>query len=171
MAFCGMTSMKQVHRRAKTPFTPLTAELFFGRGRTLFPSPFHMHSFSRASEIQIDQLTDAVMQSLPEDATLNTPQLVEQLRSRFQTILKSGKSVWTPPELAAEWGVSPDKVLGWIRSGELPAINIAQSESGRPRFQIDQEGIDTFKRRRATAAVPRGRHRRRPSTEGIIEFF
>jgi hypothetical protein len=31
----------------------------------------------------------------------------------------------TPPQLARENGVSPDKVHAWIRSGKLQAINVA----------------------------------------------
>ena len=32
-----------------------------------------------------------------------------------------GRERWTPPELAKYLGVSPDKVRGWIGSGELPS--------------------------------------------------
>jgi excisionase family DNA binding protein len=37
------------------------------------------------------------------------------------------KKKLTPPEIARLWGVSADKVLTWIRSGELKAMNAATS--------------------------------------------
>ena len=38
----------------------------------------------------------------------------------------------TPPQLAAEWGIDTHKIIGWIRSGELRAINVATTRTGRP---------------------------------------
>jgi excisionase family DNA binding protein len=39
----------------------------------------------------------------------------------------------TPPEIARRLGVGPEKVLAWIRSGELAAVNLATTRHGRPR--------------------------------------
>lgn len=98
---------------------------------------------------------------------------IEGMRSHGRRSVRetlSEKSVFTPPELAREWGVSPDKILGWIRSGELRAVNMAQSQSGRPRYRIDAEAIQDFKAKRANhSPPPQTRRRRRPS--GVIEFF
>lgn len=49
----------------------------------------------------------------------------------------------TPPQLAKEWHISPDKVLGWIRSGELKARNVSQGN--RPRYLIDRETLESFR--------------------------
>src|SRR5437660_5835359 len=39
----------------------------------------------------------------------------------------------TPPEVAKMWGITPEKVIAFIRSGELRAINVATRLGGRPR--------------------------------------
>ncbi|HLJ92941.1 MAG TPA: helix-turn-helix domain-containing protein [Gemmataceae bacterium] len=75
----------------------------------------------------------------------------------------------TPPELARRWGLSPDKILAWIHSGELPAINAARSAAGRPRWLIDVADIVVFERRRAAPAIPRSGGPRR-NTE-VISYF
>jgi hypothetical protein len=67
---------------------------------------------------------------------------------------------FTPPQLARIYGVSPDKVLVWIRSGELRAINVASKPDGRPRYLIDESDISEFEKRRAavrTERTPRSR--------------
>ncbi|MCA8995034.1 MAG: helix-turn-helix domain-containing protein [Planctomycetaceae bacterium] len=120
---------------------------------------------------QVDHLLDQVVDLLPDSPDLNLDDLTEGLRSRFQAILAERRSVWTPPELAQEWGVSPDKILDWIRSGELPAMNLAATQNGRPRYRIDQDGIDTFKRRRANhSPTPKQTRKRKPPAD-VIEFF
>lgn len=78
----------------------------------------------------------------------------------------------TPPEYASARGVKPDKVLGWIRSGSLRAVNFAAKTSGRPRWRISPEAIAEFELVRTNpgrAAVPQ-RQKRKP-VKGLIEFF
>ncbi len=81
------------------------------------------------------------------------------------------RTSWTPPELAREWGVSPDKILNWIRSGELPATNMATHRSGRPRYRIDADGISAFRSKRAVVSPPPRQTRRRQTSPDVIEFF
>jgi hypothetical protein len=76
----------------------------------------------------------------------------------------------TPPELARRWGISSDKILRWIVSGELRATNAALSGHGRPRWLIDLADLAEFEARRAAqpkAAAPR----RRKESENVIAFF
>jgi hypothetical protein len=80
------------------------------------------------------------------------------------------RSKLTPPELARRWGISSDKILRWIASGELIATNAAATANGRPRWLIDLADLAAFELRRAAqpkAAAPR----RRKTTEGVIQFF
>ena len=42
----------------------------------------------------------------------------------------------TPPQVARRLGVNPDKVLSWIRSGELSAVNVTTKPGGRPKYRI-----------------------------------
>lgn len=57
----------------------------------------------------------------------------------------------TPPELARRWKVSADKVLHWIRSGQLRAINAATDPGGKPRYLIDIADIAAFEEKRKAA--------------------
>jgi excisionase family DNA binding protein len=80
------------------------------------------------------------------------------------------RSKLTPPEVARLWGVSPDKVLAWIRAGELRAVNAATTQHGRPRYLIDRADLAAFEQRRAATPAPAaGRRRRTPAQ--VIEFF
>lgn len=60
----------------------------------------------------------------------------------------------TPPRLARRYGVSVDKVVRWILAGELEALNLATSPSGRPRYKITEEAIQAFERRRTVLCPP-----------------
>lgn len=78
----------------------------------------------------------------------------------------------SPPELARQWGLSADKVLAWIKTGELRAIDAATRRGGRPRYLIDIADIAAFEVARAAApstTAPRRTRRRRET--GITEFF
>ena len=77
----------------------------------------------------------------------------------------------TPPQVAKRLRVSPDKVLAWIRSSELRAVNVATRDSTRPRYRVTINDLKAFEERRSTSAgisVPR--RNRRPPTD-VIEFF
>jgi len=56
---------------------------------------------------------------------------------------------YTPPELAKLWRVSPDKILAFIRRGELRAFNVASRRRGRPRFRILADEVERFTEARA----------------------
>ncbi len=72
----------------------------------------------------------------------------------------------TPPVLARRLGVDVHKILSWITSGELTAINCATRPAGRPRWRITEEAVAEFARRRSSAPAPRQpRRRRQPMTE------
>jgi hypothetical protein len=81
------------------------------------------------------------------------------------------KTKLTPPELARLWGISPDKVLTWIRRKELRAINVATGQNGRPRYLIDIEDVRAFESRRAVAAPVESRPRAKRTSPDVIEFF
>jgi hypothetical protein len=64
------------------------------------------------------------------------------------------------------------KVYGWIRSGELEAINLAARRGGRPRWKIAASALSNFDQRRSNrvnSVSPRRRRRR--SDHHVIEFF
>jgi hypothetical protein len=51
--------------------------------------------------------------------------------------------------------VNADRVRAWIRSGELPALNLASKRCGRPRFVILPHQLASFEQRRAAAPPPK----------------
>jgi len=85
----------------------------------------------------------------------------------------SRKKGFTPPELAKQWGVSPDKVRAWILSGELEAIDISKTQGGRPRYLIPRAAIEAFEACRSIQTPPEPSPRRtsQAGDEDVIEFF
>jgi hypothetical protein len=85
-------------------------------------------------------------------------------------IAASKRTKLSPPQLAAQWGVDVHKIIGWIRSGELRAINVATTRTGRPRYLIDQVDIALFEAARVVQP-PTPRIRRRRIDPDVIQFF
>ena len=76
----------------------------------------------------------------------------------------------TPPEVACVYGVKPATVIGWIRAGELRAIDIARRGAKRPRYRIDPADLAVFENGRAVEA-PTKPKRRSTKRQDVIEFF
>jgi hypothetical protein len=80
----------------------------------------------------------------------------------------------TPPDLARRWGVSTTKIVNFIKSGELRAINIAAHRKNRPRYLIDVADIAAFEKSRSVVpdTGPRTANILRPRRTGNVrEFF
>lgn len=58
----------------------------------------------------------------------------------------------TPNQIAKSRGINVTKVLDWINSGELRAVNYATKRGGLPRWKIAPEALDEFEKLRASAA-------------------
>jgi hypothetical protein len=58
------------------------------------------------------------------------------------------REILKPAELAAEWGVDHETVLGLIAQGQLKASNISKGRV-RPRFLIKRKDVEEFLERRA----------------------
>lgn len=61
----------------------------------------------------------------------------------------------TPNQIAKSRGIDVNKVLGWIRSGELRAVNYATKRGGLPRWKITPEALDDFERLRSSTPPPK----------------
>jgi excisionase family DNA binding protein len=79
--------------------------------------------------------------------------------------------VLTPPEVADQLRVSPDKVLTWIRSGELRAVNVVKRVGGRPRYRVSVDDLAAFMERRAVVPEVKVARRRKRRDPHVIEFF
>ncbi len=76
----------------------------------------------------------------------------------------------TPPEVAEMLRVDQMKVHGWIKMGELQAINVASKGSKRPRWRIRQAALDAFLGGRTFVPTPPVR-RRQQKRRQVTEFF
>jgi hypothetical protein len=81
------------------------------------------------------------------------------------------RTKYTPPELAALWGVAPEKIIAFITSGELRAIDASTRRGGRPRYLIDVKDVADFERRRSVQVPARPARRRRQSPEESGDYF
>jgi excisionase family DNA binding protein len=74
-------------------------------------------------------------------------------------------------DLCERYGVSEHTVLGWIRSGELRAVNVGRRPgSKKPRWRVTAEALAAFETARTpTPPPPRARRRKRPAD--VIEFY
>ncbi|MBI3861140.1 MAG: hypothetical protein HY290_04510 [Planctomycetia bacterium] len=71
------------------------------------------------------------------------------------------KAKINPPEIAKRWGISPSKVFAWIRTGQLRAINVATTTTGRSRYAIDLTDLAEFELRRQAVPPPKPNRTRR----------
>ena len=79
---------------------------------------------------------------------------------------------YTPPQVARLLGVKADKVLTWIRRGELAAINVADDRLTRPRYRVEPAALDAFKLRRTVTLPQKAQRSRRPKLPpGMIPFY
>jgi transposase len=72
----------------------------------------------------------------------------------------------TVREVAGRYRVGVGRVLGWIRRGELRAINRRDARCGRPSWVIPPEALAAFERGRQ-AATPTPKPVRRKKTCAI----
>lgn len=70
------------------------------------------------------------------------------------------RQTFTPPQLAERWGVGHEKILGWIHSGELQALNLATRPTGQPRWAIPLASVERFEASRSTSPPPKPAKRR-----------
>jgi transposase len=84
--------------------------------------------------------------------------------------LNGSRTKLTPPQIARRFGISPDKVVGWIRCGELRGVNIAAKSNGRPRYVVDEADLAMFEQRRTAQPIAPA-PRRRKAIKDVIEFF
>ena len=59
-------------------------------------------------------------------------------------LLPATRQKFTPPEIARAWGIDPIKVLQWIHSGQLRAMDGATPGSMRPRYLVDRDDLAAF---------------------------
>lgn len=73
---------------------------------------------------------------------------------------------FSPVELSKSLRVGRDKIMRWIRSGELPAANVGTPE--RPSYRVAASTLAEFMERRAAKPTPK-RQATRPVTKPTRE--
>lgn len=78
----------------------------------------------------------------------------------------------TPPQIARERQIRVGKVLGWIRSGELAAVNCAARPHGRPRWRVSAEALAKFDSARSNRReLPQEVRRSQRRHEEVTQYF
>lgn len=75
----------------------------------------------------------------------------------------------TPPTLARLAGVANEKIIAFIASGELRAINL--SEGTRPRWRVSDEDWQSFLARKSNQPPIKPTKRRSVKKSEITEFY
>jgi transposase len=78
----------------------------------------------------------------------------------------------SPKEISQRYGVDVHTVLGWIKSGELDAVNVGRSPGKKkPRWKSLPEHLASFELRRLSSPPPQRTRRRKQATPNVIEFY
>ena len=112
---------------------------------------------------------------------VTTPPAGERANPADSRILQPDRTseYFVPRALAKRWSVCVDKVLNFIRSGELRAFNVAAKKSKRPRYRIPLESVRQFEEQTRAAAAseapaapaPSRRRKRVPATPTRRTYF
>lgn len=80
---------------------------------------------------------------------------------------------FTPPQVARARKLRVSKVLYWISTGEILAVNHARDRLGRPRWRISAAALEAFDRSRCnrSAIAPRAPRRKPHREELVLEYF
>jgi excisionase family DNA binding protein len=75
-------------------------------------------------------------------------------------------------EICERYGVGEHTVLGWIRSGELRAVNVGRRPgSKKPRWRITAESLALFEITRTSSEPPQTRKGRAKATHDVVQFY
>lgn len=77
----------------------------------------------------------------------------------------------TPPAVAKLLGISAEKVLTWIRNGDLRAVNVATTLGGRARWRIRRTDLEEFLAARENPPRVVRPPRRQPYRGDFVEYI
>ena len=77
----------------------------------------------------------------------------------------------TCDELANEWRVSVDKIVSFIRSGELQAFDLSTEKKQKKRYRISRDCAERFLASRAITPPPPKPRRRNGKRTASKEWF
>ena len=104
------------------------------------------------------------------------PPLRRDVTAREQPSLNA--SARAPPmtysvkELQERYGVGEHTILGWIKTGELRATNVARKTGTRPKWRISPESLAEFELHRESGAPPVTKAKRKQKANPeVIAFY
>jgi hypothetical protein len=77
----------------------------------------------------------------------------------------------TPPEVGRRWRIKAERVISFIKSGQLRAMDVASPTSTRPRYRIDMAAVLEFESTRSGARTPKPLRRKKARQTDVVEFF
>jgi excisionase family DNA binding protein len=95
------------------------------------------------------------------------PSLARRILAECLAAIGKESGSLTPPQAAKQLGVSPETVIGWIRSGELKAANVGKGKK-RPRYRIEPEALAEFQRKKMPEVTPTQPVKRRRKSLGNL---
>jgi hypothetical protein len=82
------------------------------------------------------------------------------------------KKCFRPHHLAERYGVNLSKILDFIKTGQLVAIDISFKRGERGRYVITPEAVQAFERSRMSVQVPEPKQpRRRPREPADADYY
>lgn len=91
------------------------------------------------------------------------------MSNRHKVSTPQNADSYTVAEVMARCRVGQAKVHGWIRSGELKAVNVASRLGARPQWVIPAEALEEFLNRRSSAPAPKPARRKRKAAG--VDFY
>jgi excisionase family DNA binding protein len=67
----------------------------------------------------------------------------------------------TTTQAAAMLSIAVDKVLDWVHTGQLAAVDVSTHRGGRPRWRISLVDLESFLATRRTSPIPEPARRKR----------
>lgn len=115
---------------SRTFVRPIRAQAWRG-----FQHPVRRTAFSFFNEFKMD--------------SVNQPFHAQQSEQPAANATDAAVTYLSPKQVAVMWRTSHDKVLDFIKTGELEAFNVATRSTGRPRFRITLAAVKAFEERRS----------------------
>lgn len=73
-------------------------------------------------------------------------------------------------DLCERFAIGEHTILGWIKRGELKAINVSRKQGGRPKWRITEEALAAFEQLRTPTPTPSQTRRKRQS-DTVTKFY
>ena len=74
-------------------------------------------------------------------------------------------------EVSRQLRVAESKVRHWIVSGQLAGINVAASETQRPKWRISRQALEEFMAKRQATPASKFSRKRGRSRDIALKFF